>query len=292
MMMPFGGMGMNGGMEMNGGMGMIGRRPFGGNFGGFGIMDDFDDMMGMMGMMGGMRAMGGGMSSGQMMMSAGGMGGGQMMMSSFGGGMGGGSFTSQTMCFSSSMGADGKMKTEKFASSSVGDARRGIAETQHAYSNSVGVDKMSMERLHGERGKKVVKERCSVTGDETQTEMFHGMTEEDQDDFHEAWEREAAPYLPQHRNARALCGVQSRPQQPRAIGYYANQDQPSAMQQSAVAYQTMQSPVQQTSSTSLPHQHVHTVSQPQHSANQYTGYQHASYPQYNHASYPQYNRRF
>merc|ERR1719240_1302089 len=119
------------------------------------------------------------------------------------------------------MGPDGKMRTEKFASSSVGDSRRGISETQQAYSNSdTGVDKMSLERMHNERGKKVVKERSALTGDETQTEMFHGMTEEDQDDFHDAWEREARPYLPQHAGGRgALCVDQGRPQQQRAIGY-------------------------------------------------------------------------
>merc|ERR1712107_935861 len=53
---------------------------------------------------------------------------------------------------------------------------RGICETQQKYSNSdTGVDKMSLERIHNERGKKVVKERSALTGDETQTEMFHGM---------------------------------------------------------------------------------------------------------------------
>lgn len=213
-------------MPFGGGMGTNRRRPFGsafgGGFGGFGMMDDFDDMMGMSGMMGGMRGQGG--SS-------------QMMMSSFGGGMGGGgSFTSQTMCVSSTMGPDGKMRTEKFASSSVGDGRRGISETQQRYSNSdTGVDKMSLERMHNERGKKTVKERSALTGDETQTEMFHGMTEEDQDDFHNAWEREARPYLPQHAGGRGALRVdqgplrvdQSRPQQQRAIGY----DEPSASRQ-------------------------------------------------------------
>jgi len=231
-------------MPFGGGMGMNRRRPFGGafggGFGGFGMMDDFDDMMGMTGMMGGMRGQGGGMG-----------GSSQMMMSSFGGGMGGGgSFTSQTMCVSSTMGPDGKMRTEKFASSSVGDGRRGISETQQRYSNSdTGVDKMSLERMHNERGKKVVKERSSLTGDETQTEMFHGMTEEDQDDFHQGWEREAAPYLPQHASASArgaLCGAQGRPQQQRAIGY----DEPSA--------------------TRLPVSRQY----------QNTGYQQASYPNY------------
>merc|ERR1712137_286489 len=225
------------------------RRPFGGGFGGFGMMDDFDDMMGMTGMTGmmrGMRGMGGGMG-----------GSSQMMMSSFGGGMGGGSFTSQTMCVSSTMGADGKMHTEKFASSSVGDTRRGISETQQAYSNSdTGVDKMSLERMHNERGKKVVKERSALTGDETQTEMFHGMTEEDQDDFQQAWEAEAAPYLPQRASARgAIGGGQSRPQQQRAIGYHASEDEPSR-------------------------QYVHAMSQPQHRAYQNAGYQQASYPKY------------
>merc|ERR1719160_1894604 len=100
-------------------------------------------------------------------------GGASMMMSSSSFGGGPGSFSSQTMMMTSSMGADGKMHTEKYSSSSVGDHDRNIHEQQAAYSNSsTGMDKMSMERRIGDHGRKMVKERNRNTQEERSTEMF------------------------------------------------------------------------------------------------------------------------
>eukprot|EP00448_Togula_jolla_P006631 CAMPEP_0170605522 /NCGR_PEP_ID=MMETSP0224-20130122/20017_1 /TAXON_ID=285029 /ORGANISM="Togula jolla, Strain CCCM 725" /LENGTH=295 /DNA_ID=CAMNT_0010930529 /DNA_START=120 /DNA_END=1007 /DNA_ORIENTATION=+ len=160
MMMPFGG---------RRGGGPFGSDPFGGDpFGGF---------------------MGGGLFGGMdQMMSMGGKGGG------------GGSFSCQTMMFSSQVGQDGKVHTERFASSTVGDQSRSIRETQQAYSNSSsGVDKMSLERRMGEQGRKVVKERFRHSGDERQTEMLRGVSEDKVHEFDDRWQEEAAPWLPSRK---------------------------------------------------------------------------------------------
>merc|ERR1719324_270363 len=127
------------------------------------------------------------------------------MFSSGGGGGGGAatatagsSFQCQTMTFSSRTGADGQVHTEHFSSNTVGDRGRGIRETQQAYSNSsTGMEKMSLERQVGERGRKSVKER-QRDGEERQTDMFRGMTEDDTDAFNQQWERDARPHLPQY----------------------------------------------------------------------------------------------
>merc|ERR1740123_1838976 len=121
------------------------------------------------------------------------MGGGQMM------GMGGdGGFSCQTMMMSSSMGEDGKMHTERFASSAIGDRARQISEVQQAYSNSnSGMDKMSLERQMANRGRKMVKEVNQFTGEERNTDLYKGMTEA----------QNAESYLPQHvGDVRQLMG--------------------------------------------------------------------------------------
>merc|ERR1719456_226167 len=106
------------------------------------------------------------------------------MMMQMGGGQGG--FSSQTMCFSSTTGADGQVHTERFSSSTVGDNARGIRETQQAYANSAsGMDKMSMERQIHDQGRKVVKERNRQSGEERQTDMFRGITEDQAGAFDE-----------------------------------------------------------------------------------------------------------
>jgi len=174
MMSPFGGFG---GRRGSGGMGM------------------FDDMFGGMGMM--MQEMD------QMQMGGGRMGGGggcssMMMMSSSGGG--GGSFSMQTTSFSSRMGGDGQVHTERFSSSAVGDRTRKFHEVQQAYSNSQsGVDKMSLERAMDGRARKMVKERHAESGEERSTQMFRGMTEEQADEFDQHWQSQAAPNLPRHQ---------------------------------------------------------------------------------------------
>merc|ERR1719450_1950003 len=109
-----------------------------------------------------------------------------------------GEFSSSTMMMSMNIGPDGQVHTEKFASSSVGDHDKRIAETQQAYSNSsTGVDKMSLERQMQDRGRKMVKERIAG-GDERQTEMFRGFDESQAHEFDQQWQQQAAPHLRNH----------------------------------------------------------------------------------------------
>jgi len=179
-------------------------QPFGGGadpFGGF-----MGDMMMPFGGMGGGHGGGGIFGQIDQMMSqmmGGGMGGGQMM------GMGGdGGFSCQTMMMSSSMGEDGKMHTERFASSAIGDRARQISEVQQAYSNSnSGMDKMSLERQMANRGRKMVKEVNQFTGEERNTDLYKGMTEAQNAEFDQGWRQNAVPYLPQHvGDVRQLMG--------------------------------------------------------------------------------------
>lgn len=117
-----------------------------------------------------------------------------------GGGLGSsGQYSCQTMMFSSTMGPDGQMHSEKFVSSSVGDHGRQIQEVQQAYSNSTsGVDKMSMERQMGDRARKMVKMRNQHNGEEQSTDLFRGMEEHQAEEFNQQWRTQAAPYLPSH----------------------------------------------------------------------------------------------
>eukprot|EP00811_Abedinium_folium_P003934 NODE_13619_length_1156_cov_5.417881.p1 GENE.NODE_13619_length_1156_cov_5.417881~~NODE_13619_length_1156_cov_5.417881.p1 ORF type:complete len:246 (+),score=48.98 NODE_13619_length_1156_cov_5.417881:164-901(+) len=144
-----------------------------------------------------------------------------LMMSANGGGHG--AYTSHTMVFSSQVGADGKAHTEQFSSSSVGNHGRGLRETQQAYSNSrTGMDKMSMERIDNDRGQKTVRERHRFTGDETSTDMFRGITEEEAPAFHQHWERNAAPQLPSHNRHRSAM-IEHAPHQHRGHSTPARQ---------------------------------------------------------------------
>mmetsp|Transcript_121255 Transcript_121255/g.214493 ORF Transcript_121255/g.214493 Transcript_121255/m.214493 type:complete len:206 (+) Transcript_121255:3-620(+) len=121
-----------------------------------------------------------------------------------------GSFTCQTMSFSSSVGPDGRVHTREFSSSTVADGGRRVRETKQAYRDtSTGFEKMSMERQMGERGRKVVRERCETTGEEKETDMRKGISEEQCDEFNEDWQREAAPHLPWHRVQLQLEGGSS-----------------------------------------------------------------------------------
>merc|ERR1740127_446115 len=95
-----------------------------------------------------------------------GSGAGGMMFQGAGAG-GGGNYSCQTMVFSSTMGRDGQMHTEQFASSGVGDYNGQMQEVQQAYSNSsTGMDKMSLEQQLQGRGRKMVKEHNRVSGEE------------------------------------------------------------------------------------------------------------------------------
>merc|ERR1719188_558799 len=120
---------------------------------------------------------------------------------------GGAGYSCQTMCFSSSMGADGKVHTERFSSSAVGDYNGRMQEVQQAYSNSsTGIDKMSLERQMEGRGRKTVKELNRNSGEERSTDMYRGMSEEHYPNFERQWQAQAVPRLPQH------AASSSRPQ--------------------------------------------------------------------------------
>jgi len=167
---------------------------FGGGRGGGGMFGDlFGEMDRMMGQMDGMMMGHGGSMQGSMR----GAGSGMMMMGSSNGG--GGGYSCQTMVMSSSMGQDGRMRTEQFSSSTVGDHNGRMREVQQAYTNShTGVNKMSLERQLGEKGRKMVKEQNKATGEERTADMYKGMSEEEYPEFERDWNARAAPRLPQH----------------------------------------------------------------------------------------------
>lgn len=168
--------------------------PFGGGPFGGGLFGDLfgrtDQMMQEMERMS--------MGSGQMMASRR-SGGNGVLMSGMGCG-GGGGYSSQTFCFSSRTGADGQVHTERFSSSTIGDHSHRMREVQQAYSNSsTGTEKMSLERQLGDRGRKSVKERNHGSGEERQTDMFRGMSEDQAAEFDQHWHQQVAPRLPQHQ---------------------------------------------------------------------------------------------
>mmetsp|Transcript_7271 Transcript_7271/g.17615 ORF Transcript_7271/g.17615 Transcript_7271/m.17615 type:complete len:275 (-) Transcript_7271:578-1402(-) len=133
----------------------------------------------------------GGMSSSSM----------QMMSSSSDGSAGGPGFrsSSSTMVFSSKMGPDGQMHTERYSSSAVRAGQKNAFEQQQAYSNSsTGVDKMSMERQHGSRGRKMVKEYSHASGEDRQTEYLRGIEDHQKQQFDDHWRSHIAPNMPKH----------------------------------------------------------------------------------------------
>lgn len=123
---------------------------------------------------------------------------------------GGGGYTCQTMVYSSTMGRDGQMRTERYASSTVGDLNNQMREVQQAYSNSRGMDKMSLERQMRGQGRKTVKELCRQSGEERTTDLYKGMSEEQYPDFDRRWQREAVPRLPAHPGPTGSAGAVCR----------------------------------------------------------------------------------
>mmetsp|Transcript_92233 Transcript_92233/g.298291 ORF Transcript_92233/g.298291 Transcript_92233/m.298291 type:complete len:189 (-) Transcript_92233:198-764(-) len=90
----------------------------------------------------------------------------------------------QIFAESSSVGADGKTHTERFASLDIGDLAQGLREAHQAYSNSAnGVAKIGLERHLGDRAMKTVTEFDSRTNQEKCSEMFRGMTVEQRGAF-------------------------------------------------------------------------------------------------------------
>ncbi|CAE8623550.1 unnamed protein product, partial [Polarella glacialis] len=129
-----------------------------------------------------------------------------------------GSFACQSFAMSSVMGPDGKMHTERYVSSDVGNTQHGgVREAQHAYSNSsTKSDKMALERHLGGRARKVVRELDRNTLEERSKEMLRGMSESGRDSFDRDFAGQAN-LLPQHQrfNAGALPGQ-------RSLGGHAN----------------------------------------------------------------------
>merc|ERR1719502_1475199 len=107
------------------------------------------------------------------------------------------------------MGPDGKMHTERFVSSDIGNTQQKIRESQQSYSNSTtGKEKMGLERQLGDRARKMVKERDRNSMEERSTEMFRGM---DEGSAH-AFDRDfgaMAHHMPAHPrfDGRALQGL-------------------------------------------------------------------------------------
>jgi len=126
----------------------------------------------------------------------GGKGGpGMMMHSQMGNGTG--YMASSSFVMSSHQGSDGKMHTEQFAQSTTADGR-GARETQQAYSNSkTGIDKMGLERVIDDRGRKMVKERNRFTQEEKTQQMFRGMDESQAGAFDNQWQQRASG-MPRH----------------------------------------------------------------------------------------------
>eukprot|EP00418_Pyrodinium_bahamense_P017642 CAMPEP_0179104140 /NCGR_PEP_ID=MMETSP0796-20121207/48291_1 /TAXON_ID=73915 /ORGANISM="Pyrodinium bahamense, Strain pbaha01" /LENGTH=260 /DNA_ID=CAMNT_0020802071 /DNA_START=70 /DNA_END=849 /DNA_ORIENTATION=+ len=157
---------------------------------------------------------------GQVSMADGGHAGGMLFRGTGAGG--GGGYSCQTMVFSATRGQDGQVHTERFTSSSVGDLNRQAREVQQAYSNSsTGIDKMSLERQLQGRGRKMVKELCRQTGEERNTDLYKGMSEEHFPQFDQQWRTQAAPYLPAHPAGGLLAlggGTSFFGQQPLAGG--------------------------------------------------------------------------
>merc|ERR1719215_1486250 len=105
---------------------------------------------------------------------------------------GNGAFSCQQMVVSSRMGEDGKMKTERYSSSTVGDMNNRSREVQQAYSNSdTGMNRLGFERQIDGRGRKMVKEHNARTGEEKNTDMYKGMSEDQYGEFEREWNEKA-----------------------------------------------------------------------------------------------------
>mmetsp|Transcript_32841 Transcript_32841/g.97539 ORF Transcript_32841/g.97539 Transcript_32841/m.97539 type:complete len:221 (-) Transcript_32841:578-1240(-) len=111
-----------------------------------------------------------------------------------------GSFSCQETASMTRRGPDGKVHTERFASSAVGDVPTRAQEVQQAYANSLtGTEKASLERQLEGRGFKAVDERNRLSGERRRTDRYLGNLEEQQTaDFEQQWQARAVPALPRH----------------------------------------------------------------------------------------------
>lgn len=105
-----------------------------------------------------------------------------------------GNFVSQTYVYSQKMGPDGKPQVEKYFKSDVGGRNaegKLIKQAEEMYKNTgTGVKKIAHERVLDGKGHKAVKTKLG-SGDEEIQNMFHGLEESDQQDFHRMWAEES-----------------------------------------------------------------------------------------------------
>eukprot|EP00930_Biecheleria_cincta_P089076 TRINITY_DN78336_c0_g1_i1.p1 TRINITY_DN78336_c0_g1~~TRINITY_DN78336_c0_g1_i1.p1 ORF type:complete len:294 (+),score=69.84 TRINITY_DN78336_c0_g1_i1:155-1036(+) len=118
-----------------------------------------------------------------------------------------GTYQSQTYVLSSSLGPDGKMHTETYASSAVGDLGAQTQELRQAYEDSQSrLQRTAVERTLKEQGHKVVRERrqdaerqnWSEHSDVQEHQFFKGLESEQLPDFEKQWHEQAAATLPEH----------------------------------------------------------------------------------------------
>ena len=98
-------------------------------------------------------------------------------------------FYSQTIVQSSKFDSNGRQVVEKYRSEAKGklDAERGlVGERKQAYANSgTGLEKYGHERMIGNKGRKVVKER--IRDDERTSDIYKNMNQHDASDFDRDW---------------------------------------------------------------------------------------------------------
>lgn len=111
---------------------------------------------------------------------------------------GGGTIRRQMFAMSSCADSNGKVHTEKYASSSVGNLGCRVAEKKEAYSNSsTGVEKIALKRRLGSRGRKMVIEANRSTGERHTKDTVVGMDESCKQEFDLIFKRKAR-HLPLH----------------------------------------------------------------------------------------------
>lgn len=122
---------------------------------------------------------------------------------------GNGSFSSQTVVYSSNMGPNGQQHVTRYAKSSVGDGSRQLMETHEAYQDSRdGLEKYSSERRQGSDGHKMIRERNINTGDAQQRDYFHGSINDQNVSQFNSMFNQNRQTLPSH-NTRVLQSLQN-----------------------------------------------------------------------------------
>lgn len=116
------------------------------------------------------------------------------MQSSTGSGKPSGNFVSQTFVYSQKVGLDGKPHVEKYFKSDVGGRNsegKMVKHGEEMYKNTAtGVKKMAQERIFDGKGHKAVKTKMG-SGEEEIQNLFHGLEESEQQDFHRRWADES-----------------------------------------------------------------------------------------------------